>query len=119
MKKKDRRSKADESALTRICQSIQHDEISFETWESCMSALNLSVPVFVTAAEAAAGTDKMVKFTRSVTAAGDEKIRKEPAEVLVTVPSNAPNGLQLKCSGLGDARCDRRGDLLVIVRIKH
>ncbi len=84
-----------------------------------MSALNLSVPVFVTAAEASEGADKVVKFSRSVTAAGEEKPRKEPAEVHIKIPPKAADGFQLKCSGLGDACRDSRGDLLVIVRIKR
>ena len=107
-------TKKDDKLLKRFCKSIKHDEISLESWESCMTALNLTVPVFLSSEEALAGADKTIKFTRT----HHDPPRKEPAQVVITIPPKAADGLQLKCSGLGDARCDSRGDLLVIVRIK-
>jgi hypothetical protein len=109
----------DEKVLARFCRSIKHEEITLETWESCMTALNLEVPVFLTPSEADSGTDKTVRFCRTILEAGSDKSRKEPANVLVQIPPKATEGMQLKCSGLGDAHCDKRGDLLVIVRIKR
>lgn len=109
----------DDTCLSRFCDSVQLDEISVQTWETCMSALDVSVPLFVTAAEADVGGEKTVRYSRSVAQAGDARPRREPSQVQVILPPKAADGLQLKCSGLGDVKCAVRGDLLVIVRIKR
>ncbi len=113
-----RKASSDATCLKSFCDSVDLEEISLEQWESCQSALDVTIPLFLTKAEAAAGLSRELRFSRCVRESLDSPPKRQPAQCLVTVPPQALDGLQLRCPRLGDTVLDRQGDLLIIVRIK-
>ncbi len=112
MSRKKKKPKSEDKALREFCQSIEIEEISFESWEGFHADLDLRVPCFLTLHAATQRCDHIVKFSRPI-----ESVRK-PATHLVSFPPGIQDGHEVRVPGLGDEANGKLGDLIVIVRIK-
>lgn len=112
MSRKKKKPKSEDQALRRFCQSVEIEEISFESWEGCHTDLDLRVPCFLTLHAASQGCEHPLKFSRSV-----DSVRK-PTTHLVSFPPGIQDGHEVRVCGLGDEANGKLGDLIVIVRIK-
>lgn len=109
---------SDALALDQFCQTVQTEDISFESWESSHKDLDLTIPVWLTAAESAAGCERQIKFSRTIHSATVSPPQRQPASCTVSIPPGRASGHKLVVKGQGDATPTQTGDLIVIVYLK-
>lgn len=112
MSRKKKKPPTTDQALFEFCQSIEIEEISFESWEDSHADLDLRVPCFLAPHAASSGGDHPVKYSRSI-----DSVRK-PTTHVVSFPPGMQDGQEVRVCGLGDEANGKLGDLIVIVRIK-
>jgi hypothetical protein len=93
------------------------DDIEVDAWEESHHDLDLTVPLAISAEQAAQGGSFEVRCSRSIVE-GVAK-RREPVCCMILVPAGAQDGSLIITAGLGDCADERRGDLKVIVRVKR
>lgn len=101
-----------DQALEEFCQSVQFEEISFESWEVSHSDLDLRVPCFIALHAASQGGEQPIQFSRSINST------RKPTTHVVSFPPGTADGQEVRVLGLGDEANGKLGDLIVIVRIK-
>lgn len=111
-------SDAEASDLDRFCESIQCEEISFDTWEKSHKHLDLTVPIWLSAADMTAGGERQVKYSRTVRASVSAPPERQPTTCQVHLPNGCQNGHRLVVKGQGDKTASQTGDLIVIVYVK-
>jgi hypothetical protein len=111
-------AKSDLKALAKFCKTTTFDEISLESWESCHSALDLTVPLYIAKEAALLGGDRMISFTRSVSLSQGVPPERHKTSCLVSLPAGVQDGAKLRVKGQGDQRQNTAGDLIVIVHLK-
>ncbi len=105
-------------SLEAFCQSVEYDEIAFQSWENCHEDLDLNVPIWLSADDARRGGERVVNFCRHVRETSASRPVKTPASVVVSLPPGAADGTRIRLKGQGDGLCDQTGDLTLTVRIK-
>ncbi len=112
MSRKKKNPKSEDQALHEFCQSVQIEEISFESWDVSHSDLNLRVPFVLALPAASQGCEHAVQYSRCI-----DSVRK-PTTHIVSFPPGIQDGHEVRVLGLGDEANGKLGDLIVIVRIK-
>lgn len=93
------------------------EEVAVEIWENTHADLDLTVPLILSASQAALGGTFEVRCSRCVVSSGSPRQR-ESVRCQILVPAGACDGLLILQPGFGDFEDERRGDLRVIVRVK-
>jgi hypothetical protein len=118
----------DAAALDSFCQAYDReaaaadptpDPLDLASFTACHASLDLTVPVFLSAADLQRGTDVLVRFSRTVREDPLAPPTRQPASCLVTIPPDTSQNARVRVSGQGDVLAAKTGDLLVIVREKR
>ena len=112
-------SNSDLSALDDFCQGIEYDEIPYDSWETCLEALDLSIPIWLDQAAARQGGERLVNFSRAVRETPKSRPARQPASVVIHVPPGTLDGAAIVVYGKGDILCEQAGNLIIIVHVKN
>lgn len=109
----------DENAeLDSFCAEISHLEVSFETWQSYHSQLDLYIPVFLSLLELNDGVTKTVNFSRLISDE-DGQVRRVMKSIIFSVPAGSAPGKRILFNGQGDRHGSLCGDLVIVLHTKE
>ncbi len=111
-------SPKDLESLDEFCKSFDYDDISMETWETCLSDLEVRVPLWINSETASQGADITVKFSRRLLNSSGNGILKEVVQIVLSLPPGTKHGSTIKWPGYGDRLDSVQGDLLVTIHVR-
>lgn len=108
----------DLDSLDEFCKAIDYDEISMETWETCLNDLEVRVPLWINPETALQGSEITVKFCRQILNSSGNGILKEVLQIVLPIPPGTKHGSTITCPGYGDRLDSVQGDLLVTIHVR-
>ncbi len=113
-------SSSEDADLEAFCAKVCYEEITFDSWRTGHTLLDLRYPLNIKEHELALSPKRLIKLSRTVTTTlpnGRRSETRERFECEVLLAENLKDGYVFHFPGLGD-RCDEAvGDLLIILRI--
>jgi hypothetical protein len=112
-------SPSDLDSLDEFCNAFDYDKISMETWSTCLSDLEVRVPLWISPDTAAQGDEITVKFCRRILNSSGNGILKEVIQIVLSIPPGTKHGSTITWPGYGDRLDSVQGDLLVTIHVRN
>lgn len=109
---------SDLDALDTFCDGVKFEEISVETWESCLDDLAIQLPLWIDQEVASQGAAIPLKFSRRILNASESGILKEAVQIVLPVPAETKHGSTIVWAGYGDKQGSAQGDLVVTIHVR-
>jgi hypothetical protein len=111
----------EKSALDAFTKNIFIENISLSDWKKTHSSLDITLTIFLTPKEAQEGGEKIAFFTRihhPPSKISQENKKKEKVEIKINWPPQTVDSWTCNIANMGDFRGNKKGQVLVIFKIK-